>query len=88
VVVLNSRVVVDDRLYDGSYNRYDVAEVTLNSDKSLSARRLDSYLPSDIYMSRCSQMTGGPSQSKGFVVTRSMGIRWATPYRWMECPVY
>jgi hypothetical protein len=88
VVVLNERARVDDKLHDGGYISYDVAEVRLNPDKTLSARRLDYFDPSGIYMSRCSTLNDGPAESKGFVIVRSMGISWARAYRWMSCPVY
>ena len=88
VVVLNERARVDDHLYSGSYISYDVAEVTLNKDRSLSARRLDSFDPSGVYMNNCTQTTDGPPESKGFVIVRSMGVSWARAYRWMSCPVY
>jgi hypothetical protein len=88
VVVLNERARVDDKLHDGGYISYDVAEVRVNPDKTLSARRLDYFDPSGIYMSRCTQVNDGPAESKGFVITRSMGISWARAYRWMSCPVY
>jgi hypothetical protein len=88
VVVLNERARVDDHLYPGSYVSYDVAEVTVNKDRSLSARRLDSFNPSGVYMNHCSTLDGGPSESKGFVIVRSMGISWARAYHWMSCPVY
>jgi len=88
VVVLNERARVDDHLYPGSYVSYDVAEVTLNKDDSLSARRLDSFDPTGIYMNNCTQTTDGPAESRGFVIVRSMGISWARAYRWMSCPVY
>ena len=88
VVVLNERARVDDHLYSGSYVSYDVAEVTRNKDKSLSARRLDSFDPSGVYMNRCTATTDGPPESKGFVIVRSMGVSWARAYRWMSCPVY
>ena len=88
VVVLNERARVDDHLYSGSYISYDVAEVTLNKDRSLSARRLDSFDPSGVYMNNCTQLNDGPPESKGFVIVRSMGVSWARAYRWMSCPVY
>ncbi|MCR6658202.1 MAG: hypothetical protein NVV72_02225 [Asticcacaulis sp.] len=88
VVVLNERARVDDHLYSGSYISYDVAEVTLNKDRSLSARRLDSFDPSGVYMNNCTQLNDGPPESKGFVIVRSMGVSWARAYRWMTCPVY
>jgi hypothetical protein len=88
VVVLNERARTDDHLYSGSYVSYDVAEVTLNKDRSLSARRLDTFDPSGVYMSNCTQVTDGPPESKGFVIVRSMGVNWARAYRWMSCPVY
>ncbi|MFT4076230.1 MAG: hypothetical protein QM647_11960 [Asticcacaulis sp.] len=88
VVVLNDRARPDDHLYPGGYVSYDVAEVMLNKDNSLSARRLDSFDPSGIYMNRCTQVTDGPPDSRGFVIVRSMGIGWARAYRWMNCPVY
>ncbi len=88
VVVLNERARPDDHLYSGSRISYDVAEVTMNKDKSLSARRIDSFDPSSIYMNRCTVMTDGPAESKGFVIIRSMGQSWARAYRWMACPVY
>ncbi len=88
VVVLNERARVDDHLYSGSYISYDVAEVTLNKDRSLSARRLDSFDPSGVYMNNCTQVNDGPPESKGFVIVRSMGVSWARAYRWMSCPVY
>ena len=88
VVVLNERARVDDHLYSGSYISYDVAEVTVNKDKSLSARRIDSFDPSGVYMNRCTATTDGPPESKGFVIARSMGASWARAYRWMNCPVY
>lgn len=88
VVVLNERARVDDHLYSGSYISYDVAEVTLNKGRSLSARRLDSFDPSGVYMNNCTQLNDGPPESKGFVIVRSMGVSWARAYRWMSCPVY
>lgn len=88
VVVLNERARMDDRLYNGGYISYDVAEVRLNPDKTLSARRIDDFTPSGIYMSRCSVIYNGPRESKGFVIVRSMGISWARAYNWMSCPVY
>jgi hypothetical protein len=88
VVVLNERGRVDDHLYSGSYIGYDVAEVVLNKDRSLSARRIDSFDPPGVYMNRCSQVTDGPAESKGFVIVRSMGVSWGRAYRWMACPVY
>jgi hypothetical protein len=88
VVVLNERARSDDHLFSGGYVSYDVAEVILNKDRSLSARRLDSYDPSGIYMGNCTQVTDGPPESKGFVIVRSRGVSWARAYRWMNCPVY
>ena len=88
VVVLNERARVDDHLYSGSYISYDVAEVTMNKDKSLSVRRIDSFDPSGVYMNRCTATTDGPPESKGFVIVRSMGVSWARAFRWMNCPVY
>jgi len=88
VVVLNERARVDDRLYSGSYISYDVAEVSINPDKTLSANRLDYYDPTGVYMNNCSPVSDGPAESKGFVIVRSMGISWARAYRWMSCPVY
>ena len=88
VVVLNERARVDDHLYSGSYVSYDVAEVTLNKDRSLSARRIDTFDPSGVYMNNCMQINDGPPESKGFVIVRSMGVSWARAYRWMSCPVY
>ncbi len=87
VVVLNERGRVDDHLYDGGYLSYDVADVRLGKDGALSIRRIDDYSPS-VSMSRCSAVTGGPKESKGFVLVRSMGITWARSYQWMNCPVY
>ncbi len=88
VVVLNERARLDDRLHDGGYISYDVAEVRITPDKTLSARRIDNFTPSGVYMSRCSTVYGGPQESKGFVIVRSMGISWARAYNWMNCPVY
>ena len=88
VVVLNEHARTDDHLYDGGYTSYDVAQVSLNNDGSLSTNRLDNYIPSDVSMSRCSPLQNGPAESHGFVMVRSMGISWARSYQWMSCPVY
>ncbi|MGA9659395.1 MAG: hypothetical protein WBQ60_09890 [Asticcacaulis sp.] len=88
VIVLNERARLDDRLYNGSYIHFDVAEVTLNADRSLTVNRLSSDEPSGVYMSNCSTVNDGPPESKGYVIARSMGISWARSYRWMSCPVY
>ena len=88
VVVLNERARTDDRLYEGSYTSYDVANVSLNDDGSLTSNRVDAYIPSNIYMNNCSVLQNGPAESHGFVMVRSMGISWARSYTWMSCPVY
>ena len=88
VVVLSEHARVDDHLYEGSYTSYDVAQVSLNNDGSLTSNRIDNYMPSDVSMSRCSPVQNGPAESHGFVMVRSMGISWARSYQWMSCPVY
>ncbi|MBW8732957.1 MAG: hypothetical protein JF571_01360, partial [Asticcacaulis sp.] len=87
VVVLNARGRVDDHLYDGGYISYDVAEVKLNGDGSLDVRRDGGYSPF-VSLPNCSTVDGGPAESHGFVLVRSMGITWARPYHWMSCPIY
>lgn len=87
VVVLNERGRVDDYLYDGGYRSYDVAQVSLDKDGNLDARRIDNYEPS-IYLNNCSVANDGPAERKGFVLVRTMGITWARSYRWMNCPIY
>ena len=88
VVVLNERARSDDHLYEGSYTSYDVADVSLNPDGSITSNRVDNYVPSNIYMNNCSVLQNGPAESHGFVMVRSMGISWARSYTWMSCPVY
>ncbi len=87
VVVLNERGRLDDHLYEGGYLSYDVVEVRLDKDGALGIRRLDDYSPS-VFMSRCTALSGGPKESKGFVLVRSLGVTWARGYQWMSCPVY
>lgn len=87
VLVLNARGRVDDHLYPGGYISYDVAEVSLNDDGSVNARRTD-YYSGNVSMSNCQAVTDGPVESKGFVLVRSMGVTWAQAYQWMNCPVY
>ncbi len=87
MLVLNARGRVDDHLYPGGYISYDVAEVSLNDDGSVNARRTD-YYSGNVSMSNCQAVTDGPVESKGFVLVRSMGVTWAQAYQWMNCPVY
>ncbi len=86
-VVLNSRAHRDDRLYDGGYVRYDVAEVKLNRDDTLSIHRQDGYVP-DVSLPNCQPVSNGPHESQGFIIADSMGVRAARPFRWMACPAY
>lgn len=87
-LVLNDRARVDDRLFEGGYISYDVAEVSLNREGRMDVRRLNDYAPSEVYMNRCSAVSGGNADSKGFIIVRSMGIQWARPYQYMACPIW
>ncbi|ESQ93515.1 hypothetical protein ABAC460_00165 [Asticcacaulis sp. AC460] len=87
VVVLNEHGRVGDYLHPGSYVSYDVANVRLSKEGVLDIDVVYSYAPS-VYMSNCSPMNGGPQESRGFVLVRSLGVNRAREYQWMECPVY
>ena len=87
VVVLNSRAHRDDRLFDGGYVSYDVAEVKLNRDDTLSVHRQSGYMP-QVSLEHCQPVNDGPHESQGFVIADSMGVRAARPFHWMRCPAY
>ncbi len=86
-VVLNDRAHRDDRLLDGGYISYDVAEVKLNRDDTMNVHRQTGYVPS-VSLPNCQPVSGGPAESHGFVIADAMGVRSARPFQWMSCPAY
>jgi hypothetical protein len=87
VVVLNQHAHRDDRLFDGGYLSYDVVEVKLNRDDTLSIHRQDGYTP-DVSLDNCRPVANAPRGAQGFVIADGMGVRRARPFRWMACPAY
>ncbi|ESQ75987.1 hypothetical protein ABAC402_05960 [Asticcacaulis sp. AC402] len=87
IVVLNEHGRVGDYLHTGGYVSYDVAQVRIGKEGGLDIDVAYSYAPG-VYMSNCSPMTDGPSESRGFVLVRSLGVTRAREYQWMACPVY
>ncbi|EGF92837.1 hypothetical protein ABI_12750 [Asticcacaulis biprosthecium C19] len=87
LVVLNQHGRVGDYLHEGGYVSYDVASARLSKEGALDIDVVYNYAPS-VYMSNCSPMSGGPAESRGFVLMRSVGVTRAREYQWMACPVY